>query len=248
MIVPLALGLVVAWYLLCCLSLLWPGARRATDRLSPYTRGLHAWILSAPATFAYIAIFTALTLVQRTTPPQLIDLLTRMNSTSLSRLRHAPVAALADSALWVANRGSGLTLYVVIFGTVVAWAERQYGPPRMILICVSGHVLGSLLTALVELDAIQSGRASHKLAHTTDVGVSYMLVAGSVAAVLLMRGWWRAAGVAALAVFVVRPVISDHTIWDLGHLLAMLSGLAVAGVTLLLSRPRTLWGSRSGLV
>jgi hypothetical protein len=75
-----------------------------------------------------------------------------------------------------------------------------------------------------------------------------MLVAGSVAAVLLMRGWWRAAGVAALAVFVVWPVISDHTIWDLGHLLAMLSGLAVAAVTLLLSRPRPSRGFRSGLV
>jgi hypothetical protein len=239
MIVLFALSLVMAWYLLCWLSLLWPGARRAKDRLSPYTRRLHAWVLSAPATFAYIAIFTALTLVQRTTPPRLIDLLTRMNSTSLSKLRQAPVAALADSALWVANRGSGLALYIATFGTVVAWAERRYGPPRMILICVSGHVLGSLLTALVELDAIQSGRASQKLAHTTDVGVSYMLVAGSIAAVLLMRGWWLAAGVAALAVFVVWPVISNHTIWALGHLLAMLSGLAVAAVTLLFGRPRT---------
>jgi hypothetical protein len=246
MILLFALSLVVAWYLLCCLSPLWPRARRATDRLSPYTRRLHAWVLSAPATFAYIAIFTALTLVQRTTPPRLIDLLTRMNSTSLSELRHAPVAALADSALWVANRGSGLAWYIAVFGTVVAWAERRYGPPRMIVICVSGHVLGSLLTALVELDAIQSGHASHKLAHTTDVGVSYMLVAGSVAAVLLMRGWWRAAGVAALTVFVVWPVISDHTIWDLGHLLAMLSGLAVAAVTLLLSRPRPSPASEAG--
>jgi hypothetical protein len=140
----------------------------------------------------------------------------------------------------VADRGSGLALYIIAFGTVVAWAERRYGPPRMILICVCGHVFGSVLTALVEFHAIQSGRASHKLAHTTDVGVSYMLVAGSSAAVLLMRGWWRAAGVAAIAVFVVWPLIATHTIWALGHVLAMLSGLAVAAITLLLARPRTL--------
>jgi hypothetical protein len=238
LILLVALSLCVAWYLLGFLSRLSSSARRITDGLSPYTRRLHAWILSAPATFAYIAIFTALTLVQRTTPPRLIDLLTRMNSTSLSKLRHAPVAVLADSALWVADRGSGLALYVAVFGTVIAWAERRYGPPRMILICVSGHVLGSLFTALVELHAIESGRAPHKLAHATDVGVSYMMVAGSVAAVLLMRGWWRTAGIAALAVFVIWPVISNHTIWDLGHLLAMLSGLVIAAVSLLLSPPR----------
>jgi hypothetical protein len=99
MIVVSALSLTVAWYLLGWLSLVWPAARRAKNRLSPYTRRLHAWVLSAPATFTYIAVFTALTLVQRTTPPRLIDLLTRMNSTSLSKLRQAPVAALADSAL-----------------------------------------------------------------------------------------------------------------------------------------------------
>lgn len=244
MILLFALSLCVAWYLLRLLSRPWPVARRITDRLSPCTRRLHAWILSAPATFTYVAIFTALTLVQRTTPPRLIDLLTRMNSTSLTKLRHAPVAALADSALWVADRGSGLTLYVAVFATVVAWAERRYGPPRLILICISGHVLGSLLTALVELHAIQSGRAPHKLASATDVGVSYMMVAGSAAAVLLMRGWWRVAGVTALAVFVVWPVIANRTIWDLGHLLAMLSGLAVAAVTLLLSPPRQ--GGRAG--
>lgn len=238
MILVIALAAVLAWYFLCWLSLLWPGAQRAVDRLSPYTRWLHGWILSAPATFVYVAVFTAFTLVQRTTPPRLIDLLTRMNSTSLARLRHAPLAVLADSALWVANRGAGLVLYILVFVTVIAWAERRYGPPRMILICVSGHVLGTLLTALVELDAIESGRAPLRLAHTTDVGVSYMMVAGVVAAVLLTRGWWLVAGVAALGVGVVWPVISHHTIWDVGHLLATLCGLVVATLALLLGGTR----------
>jgi hypothetical protein len=238
MILLVALILALAWYFLCWLSLLWSGARQAVDRLSPYTRWLHAWILSAPATFTYVAVFTAFTLVQRTTPPRLIDLLTRVNSTSLSRLRHAPLPVLADSALWVANRGAGLTLYVLVFVTVVAWAERRYGPPRIILICLSGHVLGTLLTALVELHAIESGRAPHRLAHTTDVGVSYMMVAGTVAAVLLMRGWWLVAGIAALAIGVVWPVISNHTIWALGHLLATLSGLLVAALCLFLGGVR----------
>lgn len=222
--------LVLAWYFLCWLSLLWSGARRAVDRLSPYTRWAHAWVLSAPATFTYVAVFTAFTLVQRTTPPHLIDVLTRVNSTNLARLHHAPLAVLADSALWVADRGAGLTLYILAFVTVVAWAEQRYGPPRMIVIGLSGHVLGTLLTALVELHAIETGHASHRLAHTTDVGVSYIMVAGCVAAVLLMRGWWLVAGVTALCLGVVWPVIANHTIWALGHLLATLCGLAVAAL------------------
>ncbi|MCO5992507.1 rhomboid-like protein [Actinoallomurus rhizosphaericola] len=235
--------LALAWYVLCWLGLLWSGARRAVDRLSPYTRWLHAWVLSAPATFAYVAVFTAFTLVQRTTPPHLIDVLTRVNSTNLVRLHHAPLAVLADSAMWVADRGAGLTLYILAFVTVVAWAEQRYGPPRMIVIGLSGHVLGTLLTALVELHAIEAGHAPHRLAHTTDVGVSYIMVAGCVAAVLLMRGWWLVTGITALAVGVVWPVISNHTIWALGHLLAALCGLVVAALCRFLGgvrRPRDL--------
>lgn len=225
--------LALLWYALRLLAAVWPAARAFVARLSPYTRWLHAWVLSAPATFTYVAVFTALTLVQRTTPPRLVDLVTRVNSTSLVRLRHAPLSVLADSALWVANRGSDLVLYILVFATVVAWAERRYGPPRLILICVSGHVLGTLLTAAVESHAIQTGQASYRLASTTDVGVSYMMVAGTVAAVLLMRGWWLAGGIAALAGGVVWPVIASHTIWDLGHLFATLCGLAVAVPVLL---------------
>lgn len=238
----MVLGLVilaVLWYALRLLATVWPVAGRAVARLSPCTRWLHAWVLSAPATFAYVTVFSALTLVQKTTPPRLIDVVTRVNSTNLVRLRHAPLSVLADSALWVAGRGSGLALYVLVFVTVVAWAERRYGPPRLIVICVAGHVLGTILTAAVESTAIRSGQASYRLAYTTDVGVSYIMVAGAVAGVLLMRGWWLVAGVAALVAGVVWPAVANHTIWDLGHLFAALVGLAVAAPLALLGGTRT---------
>ena len=63
------------------------------DRLSPYTRWLHAWILSAPATFTYIAIFTAFTLVQQTTPPRLIDVLTRVTAPACPPASHPVLGA-----------------------------------------------------------------------------------------------------------------------------------------------------------
>lgn len=233
------LSAVVLWYVLRGLSHWWTGARRVVGRLSPWTARLHAWVLSAPATFGYIAIFTASTLVQRTAPPKLIDLLTKLQSTSIHHLNRAPVLAMAESALWVADKGAGFSLYVVLFATVVAWAERRYGTPRIIVIAVTGHVLGTLLTVMVEKNAIDSGEAPSRLAFTTDVGVSYMMVAGCVAAVILMRGRWLVAGGAALCAGVLGPVIIAHSLWNLGHLFATLSGLAAALVALRFGPPRT---------
>jgi hypothetical protein len=230
---------VVTWYVLRALARWWRPARRAVDRLSPYTRRLHGWVLAAPATFAYIAVFSSSTLVQRSAPPRLISLLTRIQSTNLKHLSLDPVIAMADSAFWVADKGAGLSFYIALFGCVVAWAEPRYGTPRIILIGLSGHVFGSLLTALVEWHAINSGRAPAALAHTTDVGVSYIMVAGCVAAVILMRGWWRIAGVAALTVGIVVPIFVTHTLWNFGHLFATLCGLAAALISLKIAPVRT---------
>jgi hypothetical protein len=233
-VVPVA----VIWYALKGLGALWAPAGRLVRHISPWTRALHAWVLSAPATFAYIAVFSASTLVQKTAPVDLIDLLTRVQSTNLVGLHLRPLAVLGTSAIWVADRGTGLILYVLCFGVVVAWAERRYGPPRIIVIGLSGHIFGSLLTSVVERHAIETGRAPLHLAFSTDVGVSYIMVAGCVAALILMRGWWLVGGTIALCLGVLAPVISSHTIWDLGHLLATLCGLVVAAFSLLFLQPR----------
>ncbi|MCP2343517.1 rhomboid-like protein [Actinomadura rupiterrae] len=230
---------VVGWYLLRALGLVSERAGRLVSWCEPWTRRAHSWVLSAPATFAYVAIFTASTLVQYSAPPKLIDLLTTLQSTNLRNLHHAPLKALLDSALWVADKGEGLTLYVALFVTVVAWAERHYGTPRIVLVGLCGHVLGSLLTAVVETRALETQRAPARLAVTTDVGVSYMMVSGCAAAVLLMRGWWLAAGVGGLAFGVAGPVVWNHSLWDLGHLFATVCGLAAAWALLQIAPPRT---------
>lgn len=239
---PLALAacalLVVIWYVLRALARRWMWAESLVRRLSPRTRRLHEWVISAPATFGYIAVFTATTIVQRTTPPNLVDLLTSVNSTSLVQLRLAPLSALADSAVWVADHGTGLAAYIAGFATFVAWAERRYGTPRIIVICLAGHVLGTLLTARVELHAIRAGLAPESLATSTDVGVSYIMVAGIAAAVLVMRRRWKVICGLALAAGVIAPVFISQTIWDLGHVLATLCGLAAAAVTLLVAPAR----------
>lgn len=238
MILLVVLAAVVAWYVLRGLARWWAPAGRLVRRWSPYTLRAHAWVLAAPATFAYIGIFTASTVLQRSAPPRLIDLLTKIQSTNLHHLSLAPVEAMATSALWVADKGAGLSFYVVLYAGVVAWAEPRYGTGRLVLIGLCGHVFGSLLTAWVEYRAIQVGKAPERLAFTTDVGVSYIMVAGCAAAVLLMRGWWRWAGRLAIAAGVVLPVVVFHSLWNLGHLFATLSGGVVSWVVLRIAPAR----------
>jgi hypothetical protein len=230
--------LVVAWYGLRLLGTRWRAAHLLVERLSPFTRRLHVWVLSAPATFCYIAVFTAFTAVQRSSPDELIGLLTRLSSTNLFELDKAPFRALALSALWVADGGAGLVFYVIVFAWVVAYAERRYGTPRLILVCVTGHVLGSYLTSRVELWAIDTGRAPLTLALTIDVGVSYMMVAGCAAALLVAEGGFRILIAAGLLIGVVLPMIVDHSLWSLGHFLATFTGGAMAALVLARTPPR----------
>ncbi len=223
------LAAVVGWYLLRGVGRYVPAVRRFVARLTPWTGRLHAWVLSAPATFCYIAVFSCFTLVQKTAPPRLIDIMTTVDSTNLHQLSSShTLSVLATSAFWVADHGSGLTLYAAAFATVVAWAERRYGTPRLAVIAASGHVFGSLLTEAVLRHAINQGRAPHKLANATDVGVSYMLVAGMAGAVLALRGRLRLVAAVILLGILAYPMITSHTIWDFGHLIAAACGLLAA--------------------
>ncbi|MEV0838014.1 rhomboid-like protein [Actinocatenispora sera] len=234
--VAVLLAVTILWYLLRAVARIFTPAARLVRRLGRWTGRLHAWVLSAPATFAYCAIFTASTLVQRAAPPRLITVLTTIQSTNLVGLHAKPISVLVASGLWVADRGAGLIGYLAVFTVVAAYAERRYGTPRLVLIGLAGHVLGSLLTAVVELHAIRTGAAPRSLALSTDVGVSYVMVACCAAAILVLPGWLRIAGAVVLALGVLAPVLVHGTIWDLGHLLATLCGLGAA-LLLLAIRP-----------
>jgi len=200
--------------------------------LEVYTHFLHRWVISAPATFTYVAIFVAFTLVQRTSPDRLINVITRVNSTNIATLTIRPLSALITSSFWVADGGVGLTVYVIAFVTLIAWAERNFGTARTIVIWIMGHVGGSLLTVAIELWAIDTGLAASALAHTTDVGVSYVMAAGIAAAVWIMKGWHRPVAFVSLALILIVPFFCGQQIWEGGHLYAFLLGLATAAISL----------------
>jgi hypothetical protein len=233
--VVVLMGVVTAlgWYCARGLARRWRPARRVVDRLSPRTRALNRWVLGAPATFTYVAIFTASTIVQQSVPPRLIDVVTTLNSTNLRALSTRPVRVLVTSMLWVSDRGFGYAFYLAVFVTVVAWAEHRFGPARLIVCGLATHVIGSLLVAQVENHAIRTGSAPASLATTTDVGVSYVMVGGCAAAVVALRAPLRYAAGAVLLAAVLLPAVVTRTLWDLGHLLAL---SAAVPITLALKR------------
>jgi hypothetical protein len=229
--IRIVVAAVIGWYLLKAVRSRVPAVHTFVARLTPWSERLHAWVLSAPATFCYIAVFTCFTLVQKTAPPRLIDIMTTVDSTNLYQLRsNHTLSVLATSAFWMADHGDSLVLYIAGFATVVAWAERRYGTPRLAFIAVSGHVFGSLLTEALLGQAIDNGRAPSKLAYATDVGVSYMLVSGMAAAVLAVRGWMRLLAAAVLLGILLTPMFTNHTIWDFGHIIAAGCGLVAAAL------------------
>jgi hypothetical protein len=238
--IRIVLAAVIGWYLLKAARGRVPAVHRFVARLTPWSERLHTWVLSAPATFCYIAVFTCFTLVQKTAPPRLIDIMTTVDSTNLYQLRsNHTLSVLATSAFWMADHGDALVLYIAGFATVVAWAERRYGTPRLAVIVASGHVFGSLLTEALLGQAIDNGRAPTKLAYATDVGVSYMLVAGMAGAVLAIRGWLRVLAAAILLGILFTPMLTSHTIWDFGHIIAAGCGLIVAALCRLAGPLRT---------
>lgn len=223
------------WYLLKFFAHFSCKIHDIVRKLSPYTLFLSKWLQSAPATFTYTVIFCAFTLVQGTTPQHLINILTNHASTSIARVSDRPISVFFDSAFWVADNGAGLIIYVAIFWTIIAWAERKYGSPRIIVITLSGHILTSIATIFIELWAINSGHAPSSLAKATDVGVSYIMVAGCAAAILLMKKWFFTISIIALGLFILLPVLFEHSIWDMGHLFATLIGFISASLLLKLS-------------
>jgi hypothetical protein len=234
----IVLAALVSWYLLKAGRRV-PAVHRFVARLTPWSERLHTWVLSAPATFCYIAVFTCFSLVQKTAPPRLIDVMTTVDSTNLHQLHNHTLSVLATSGFWMADHGDALALYIAGFATVVAWAERRYGTPRLAVILASGHVFGSLLTEALLRQAINHGRAPTKLVYATDVGVSYMLVAGMAGAVLAMGGRLRVMAAAILLGILFTPMFTSHTIWDFGHIVAAACGLIVATLCRLAGPLRT---------
>ncbi len=200
-------------------------ARRWVLKLAPYVAAGAAWVRSAPATFVYMACWTATTILIQGTPQDLVEILTRFNSTNIFGILVDPVRVLVSSALLVADSGAGFLGYVLVYVLIVARLEHRLGSARVIMVWIASHVLGSLATVLTEVILIKMHYAEHRLAVTADVGVSYVMVGSMGAYLFLVSKPWRWWYYAAVFAGVGLPVIFVGDLWSFGHLNATLLGI-----------------------
>jgi hypothetical protein len=174
------------------------------------------------AAWAYLAAFVLAELIGSALPRRDQSLLLRWASTNVVNLHHHPVGALVVSALiapafawaWPA------LIALALFG-----ANRVLGNWGTALLCITGHVAGTLVS-----EGIVAYRTGHGLLPETanrivDVGPSYVVVAAITVAVLF--GSWpaRAAAVLDLGLLVfVGDIFSGLTtlqVAAVGHVTAI---------------------------
>jgi hypothetical protein len=133
-----------------------------------------------------------------------------------------------------------LLFWTALIALAVFGANRVFGNARTALICVAGHVIGSLVSEGIVAYRVDAGQLPAADRYLTDVGPSYIVVSAIVIAVAC--GTWLARAAAALDFAVL--VIGGHIFGGLshlevaavGHLTALVT--AAAAVTLTLARRR----------
>ncbi|TQF75192.1 hypothetical protein FK531_00210 [Rhodococcus spelaei] len=187
------------------------------------------YIRRAPGTFIWLAILLVTTIVVARLSPGAERHVLGSRSTNLHHLEEDPLRVLVTSAFWLS--GGGWITYFIIFNIFHVPAERWLGTLRWVLVCVIAHVGATYLSEGVLYWAINDGRAPEKAAFTLDVGVSYALA--GVVGVLTYRiiKPWRYVYLAGVLVFFATPLFSGATFTDVGHLSAVVIGLACYPLT-----------------
>lgn len=161
--------------------------------------------------------------------------LTGWATTSVANLEHEPVVPLLLSPFtgqrdWFA--------WLLLVGLTLFGANRAVGSPRAAVICLAGHVLGTLVSEGIVAYRVDAGQLPVSYRHLTDVGPSYVVMSAIV--IVLLRGTARtrvAAGLS-LAVLIftgnVFGGLSRLDVAAVGHLTAAVT----AAVMTLRARPR----------
>ncbi len=165
---------------------------------------------------AYLGAFIAVQLAYAQLTPAAQARLIAWASTNVANLEHEPVGPLLLSALVTPGY---FTVWPVLIALAVFGANRALGNARTALVCLAGHVIGSLVSEGIVAYRIDAGQLSAANRYLSDVGPSYVVVSAVVIA--LACGTWLARTLAAVdLVVLVFP----------GHIFSGLSQLDVTAV------------------
>ena len=150
-------------------------------------------------------------------------------STNVANLEHEPVGPLLVSAFVTSGF---LAAWPVLIAPAVFGANRALGNTRTALVCLAGHVIGSLVSEGILAYRIDAGQLSAGNRHISDVGPSYVVLSAIVIA-LACGGWLVRALAAVDLVVLVFPGqifggLSQLDVAAVGHLTAMLTAAMAA--------------------
>ena len=210
------------------LSLVWFAVRdhphwAAHRWAAPRVAALRVWVSRAPATFVYMAIWTATSILAQGQPLTISELVARYASTNLYNFHSEPFRTLVASSFLVAENGLFYPFYVVAFVLVAARLEHRVGAARWLAVAAVAHVGGSLIILALERIGIWRDLLPHTVALTEDIGVSYVLAGAMGAYVWLVRHRWAYMGLLVLG-FVV-PLLIWPGLGSAGHFIAAGLGL-----------------------
>jgi hypothetical protein len=205
-------------------------------RASRQRRGFFAGYAFA---WGYLISFVAIDLVFASLTPHRQSVLTAWASTNVANLSREPIGPLLLSAFIAPG-------YVVIWPLLIALAafgaNRALGDARTALVCLAGHVIGSLVSEGIVAYRVHAGQLPAADRYLTDVGPSYVVVSAIVIAVLC--GTWLARTLAvldfAILVFAghIFSGLSDLDVSAVGHLTAMLTAATIIALSLTRSARR----------
>jgi hypothetical protein len=180
---------------------------------------------------AYLACFLITELVYARLSPDGQARLLAWASTDVANLEHEPAGPLVVSAF--VSPGYLLT-WPVLIALALFGANRALGNVRTALVCLAGHVVGSLVSEGIVAYRVDAGQLPAADRYLTDVGPSYVVVSAIVIAVLCGTWLARALAVVDFAILVFAGDIfgglSQLDVAPVGHLTAMLTAAAATGL------------------
>ena len=186
---------------------------------------------------AYLACVVAVELAYTLLDPDAQARLIAWASTNVANLEHEPVGPLLVSAFVTSGY---LSTWPVLIALALFGANRALGNVRTALVCLAGHVIGSLVSEGIVAYRIDAGQLSAASRHLSDVGPSYVVLSAIVVA--LACGTWLARALAAVdLVLLVFPGrifggLSQLDVAAVGHLTATLT--AAVATALIIARGR----------
>lgn len=197
--------------------------------LSQLPRAAVQFVVHAPTTFSWLVLLYMTTFAQHALPRIHLRTLLSQDSTNLHHLASDPIRVLITSLFWI--DGHAWWPYLLVFCIFLAPAERWLGSIRFLIAGLIAHVIATYVSEGFLYWQIQEAEVSPRYLNTRDIGVSYFVV--GVMGLLSYRipRPWRWAYLAVGAGWLIIAVAVHPQFTEVGHLCALLIGLALYPLT-----------------